>query len=118
MNTRIIKGKNGENLAAEYLEKKGFTIIEKNWRYSRIGEIDIIAAHNDSLVFVEVKTRTSQAFGHPIEAISPQKLRTIQKLAELYMMTNNIKKYDRFRIDVVGILTGNPPTITHITDIF
>ncbi|NLF84060.1 MAG: YraN family protein, partial [Candidatus Gastranaerophilales bacterium] len=59
-----------------------------------------------------------QAFGHPIEAISPQKLRTIQKLAEMYMMNNNIKKYERFRIDVVGILTGNPATITHITDVF
>ena len=118
MRTKVIRGKQGENLAAEYLEKKGYTIIEKNWRYSRLGEIDIIARDGSTLVFIEVKTRTSQAFGHPIEAITPQKLHTLQKLAEIYRGKNATGEYDRVRLDVIGILTGATNDITHIEGVF
>ncbi len=114
MKTKIIKGKKGEDLAAEFLKKQGFKVIEKNWRFSRTGEIDIIAEDKDTLVFVEVKTRTSMCFGHPIEAISSRKLSTIQKLAEIYINTKNMKKYENFRIDIIGILMGKEPEITHI----
>ena len=114
MKTKIIKGKKGEDLAAEFLEKQGFKLIKRNWRFSRIGEIDIIAEDGDTLVFVEVKTRTSMCFGHPIEAISPKKLNTIQKLAEIYINTKTIKEYKSFRIDIIGILMGKEPDITHL----
>ncbi|HSA05806.1 MAG TPA: YraN family protein [Candidatus Gastranaerophilales bacterium] len=117
MKTNISQGKMGEKLAAEFLEKQGMKIIEKNWRFSRIGEVDIIAQDKDILIFVEVKTRTSIAFGHPLEAIRPNKVNTMYKLAEIYINQKQLNAYKGFRVDVIGILTGNMPEITHIKDV-
>ena len=116
MNTNIPKGKIGETLAINFLEKQGFKIIEKNWRFSRLGEIDIIALDKNTLVFVEVKTRTSTNFGHPIEAISSYKFNRIKKLAEIYL-NEKLNNYENFRIDIIGILIGKKTEITHIKDI-
>jgi len=117
MNSNIPKGKKGEELAIQHLERQGFKIIEQNWRFSRLGEIDIIAADSDTLVFIEVKTRTSSSFGHPTEAISQKKLDRIKKLAEIYINENNTAGYENFRVDMVGILAGKDTEITHIKDI-
>ncbi len=117
MKTKITTGKNGEKLAAEFLEKQGMKVIEKNWRFSRVGEIDIIAQEGDTLVFIEVKTRSSTNFGHPLEAISNNKLNTINNLAEIYMSNALTDNYKGFRIDVIGILGCKNPEIIHIKGI-
>ena len=99
------EGKKGEDLAVEFLKKKGFTIIERNFRI-RGGEIDIVAldssAGQKSLVFIEVKTRSSSEFGSPFETITPWKLKTLIKTAQFYKL--KYPKYpDLMRIDAVGV---------------
>lgn len=101
MHSRTPLGKIGENIAAGYLQKNGYRIIERNY-YKRAGEIDIIAIDKDTLVFVEVKTRNSVDFGSPLEAITPWKLRSLIKTAQYYKMTHrNVP--DLLRIDAVSI---------------
>ena len=84
------KGALGENLAAQYLEKLGYKILERNWHFSRTGEIDIIALDRDALVFVEVKSRKSTAFGHPFEAIDEKKYNQVHSIARAYMAQTDI----------------------------
>ena len=108
-------GEWGEEIAAKYLKKKGYQIIEKNFR-SKVGEIDIIAEKNNIICFIEVKTRHSEKYGCPAESITQYKKRHITRTAEYYLL---LKKYeDRdARIDVIEILIndGNT-TINHIED--
>ena len=101
----------GEEKACEYLKKLGFKIIEKNFRKG-YGEIDIVAidptdGSGQVLVFVEVKTRTSNQFGTPLEAITYWKLGTLIKTAQYYKMTHR-NLPESLRIDAVSvILNGN-----------
>ena len=111
------KGNLGENLAAQYLENLGYKILERNWRYSRDGEIDIIALYKDCLVFVEVKTRKTIAFGHPFEAITPKKVSQVQSIARAYMAQSK-EKYKTCRIDGISVLLTNPPQVEHLKNIF
>ncbi len=99
-------GKAGEQIAKNFLINNGFEILEMNFRYSKLAEIDIIAAKKNSLHFVEVKTRTQEFFGNPLEAISPNKLKSIYKCANYYLQ-NSTKKYDKIQIDAVGIVLKN-----------
>ena len=73
-------GRRGEDLAAQFLADAGYTVIDRNWRCAR-GEIDLVALDGNDTVFVEVKTRSSTAFGHPFEAITTQKLARLRRLA-------------------------------------
>jgi putative endonuclease len=91
----------GEDLAAKYLQKKGFKIIERNFRRS-YGEIDIIAVQGRTLVFVEVKTRTSDIFGTPIEQIPSYKMHALVKTVEYYKVTHK-NLPELMRIDAIGI---------------
>lgn len=92
----------GEDLASEYLRKKGYKIIDRNFRQG-YGEIDIIAVYKDVLVFVEVKTRTSQAFGTPFEAITSSKIRTMSKTAQFYKLKNP-KFPEAMRLDAISVV--------------
>lgn len=94
-------GKLGETLAADYLTKRGFHILARNF-YIRYGEIDIIALNDDTLIFIEVKTRIDETFGLPEEAVTQRKLKEIIKTAEYYKMTHR-NLPDLMRIDVVAI---------------
>lgn len=108
----------GEDLATDFLKEKGYKIIERNFRKG-YGEIDIIAIQGRTLVFVEVKTRTGNQFGTPLEAITYFKLRTLVKTAEFYKVLNP-KLPDALRIDAVSILLdnlGNVSNIEHIENI-
>ena len=96
-------GKFGEELAKKFLENKGFSILEMNYRFSKISEIDIIASKNNILHFVEVKTRSQTTFGTPLEAIDNKKLYSIFNCAKFYMQ-NTKKKYKKFQIDAIGIV--------------
>lgn len=95
-------GKYGEELAKNFLIKKGYEIIEMNYRFSRIAEIDIIAKKSNVLHFIEVKTRTQNFYGQPLEAITPSKLKQIYSCAVQYLSKTN-KKYKNYQIDAIGI---------------
>jgi putative endonuclease len=106
-------GKLGEQLAATYLQKRGFKIIERNF-HARYGEIDLIAQDKDTLVFVEVKTRSSDQFGSPEEAVTARKLRGIMQTAHVYAAMHHAESLPQ-RIDVVAIRIqqGGMPAICH-----
>ena len=94
-------GRLGENIAKEYLEKKGYSVIDQNYK-NKYAEIDLIAKYKNSLVFVEVKTRIGEQFGIPEDAINRKKLRRLIRNAQVYMMKKN---YDLdFRIDALCIV--------------
>ncbi len=95
----------GEKAAEKYLKKNGYRIIKKNYR-TPIGEIDIIAEQDKALVFIEVKSRKSLQFGHPIVAVTSQKRRKIIQMSQVFLKNFSIK--DRvIRFDVVTVL-GDP----------
>lgn len=94
-------GKKGEDIAVDFLKKKGYTILERNYR-KKYAEIDIICVKNNTLVFVEVKTRTSTAYGTPFESITPWKLRPVMRLAAYYQMTHT-QLPTFMRIDAIGV---------------
>lgn len=93
-------GNKGEELAAQALEERGFNILERNWQFSH-WEVDIIAAYNERLHFIEVKTRTNQKFGYPEESITRDKMKTLKNAAEAYQEIHPEWKYIQF--DVVAI---------------
>lgn len=110
----------GEEEAVEYLRKKGYKVIERNFRKS-YAEIDIIAVDTSQkphvLVFVEVKTRTGRKFGSGLEAISYWKLNSIRKAAEYYKITSK-NLPDLMRIDAVSVdLSSGPGIIDHVKNI-
>lgn len=96
------QGEHTENLACQYLEKKGFKLIEKNFN-CRVGEIDLIMKDNNSLVFVEVRYRRSNNFGSGAESITASKQAKLIKTASLYLQQH--AKLDKYpaRFDVVSI---------------
>jgi putative endonuclease len=107
---RLETGILGEKLAKDYLKKRGYRIRESNYRCPE-GEVDIIAEHNDYLVFVEVKTRRSREFGSPEESITAEKREKLRAVAAHYQQTHD-KLPQLWRIDVVAIELGpkNKPT--------
>lgn len=115
---RSVLGKAGETLAAEYLTQIGYTILERNYR-SRTGEIDIIARQGKTLVFAEVKTRKTAAFGSPAAAVTVKKQAQISLVAQEYLTRHNL--FDRpARFDVIAVLApdGKKPQIEIITNAF
>lgn len=110
-------GAKGEEIAKKYLQQKGFQIIDQNWRFGNNDEIDLIALDGDELVFIEVKTRSSNEFGEPEEFVNRKKQRFIVRAANFYIDKKDIDKEVRF--DVVAIIL-NPfeENIRHIQDAF
>lgn len=107
-------GRTGEELARSWLERNGMEILDANWRCP-VGELDIVALDGDELAFVEVKTRTSTAFGHPAESITREKLARLRRLAGSWLEAHEVHA-SGMRIDVVAILQrrGEPPLIEHV----
>lgn len=102
MNKTLI-GKQGEDLACDYLKKQGYKIIERNFRI-RGGEIDIVAIDDNTLVYIEVKTRTSHQFGLPEESITFYKLKFLERAAKFWRSKNRHSNLPSLeRIDVVSI---------------
>ncbi len=97
-------GKKGEEVALRFLKKRGYRIVEKNY-VCKMGEMDIIAKEKDTLVFVEVKTRTSTFFGPPQLAVNSRKQRQLSKVALNYLNEKRLKDV-KARFDVVAILIG------------
>jgi putative endonuclease len=111
-------GRRGETLAADHLVASGFEIVERNWRCPQ-GEIDIVATRAGELVFVEVKTRTSAAFGHPLEAITVVKLARLRRLAAAWCEAHP-DNHLPIRIDAIGIIapTRGLVEIEHLERVF
>lgn len=109
-------GRFGERIAARLLTDSGFTIIESNWRCPR-GEIDLIAAAGDTLVFCEVKTRSSVRFGDPGEAVGPAKAARLRTLASLWLDQPGRAAFWRtVRFDVITIVQrpSSLPQVRHL----
>jgi len=119
MEARLL-GKWGEQLVAEDLRKKGWRIIEVNYR-CRFGEIDLIVSNSKYLAFVEVKLRRSDRFGKPKEFVTAEKQRKLRLSAELYLSENPTKLQPRFDVAEIyasqGIKTAHPE-IAYIEDAF
>ena len=111
-------GSRGEHIAATYLTDAGLRVLDRNWR-CREGELDIVARDGDALVFCEVKTRRASGFGHPVEAVTPDKQRRLRTLAQRWLAAHDEHAPD-LRFDVVGVLV--PPTgllrVTHLPAAF
>jgi putative endonuclease len=102
MNPKDELGRAGEQVAAEYLERAGLRILDRNWRCAD-GEIDIVAAERRVLVVCEVKTRSGTVFGTPLEAISRHKRARLRRLAVQWLAAHGVL-FDEVRIDVIGLL--------------
>jgi len=110
-------GSEGEDLACRELENAGYHIAERNYR-SRFGEIDIVAIDEGTVVFVEVKTKTSRDFGDPVDEVTPQKQRQLVSMGEEYY-SFRCRPDTQCRFDVVAVdLSEMPAKITHYKDAF
>jgi putative endonuclease len=112
-------GRRGEDAAAKFLRKLGYVIVARGHR-DRIGEVDLIAVDGRTVVFVEVKTRTSQDAGHPAEAVDADKQRRLTRLALAYMKRHDLLECSA-RFDVVAITWPagkKPPKIEHFKNAF
>lgn len=109
-------GKEGEQLAIKYLIDKGYSILEKNYRYIK-AEIDIIAKKDNIVAAVEVKTRTSDYFGNPEEFVNPKKIKLLLSAMDNYMNEKDLDLEVRF--DIIAILKKRSETkIEHLEDAF
>lgn len=113
-----VVGKIGEEIAVKYLEDIGYEIIQRNYS-CKLGEIDVIAKYKDELIIIEVKTRTSNLYGLPAEAVNDIKQKHIFKVAQYYLIKNEVE--DTFvRIDVIEVYLNKNKTykLNHIKQAF
>jgi len=111
-------GRRGEDLAHRFLERRGFTIVARNYRPpAGGGEIDLIAWQGETLVFVEVKSRSGEEHGAPDRNVSAAKYTTLLRAGRDYARRADVP-WDRVRFDLVSVVLSTPPAITHAPDAF
>jgi len=116
-NGKLLLGKEGERVAERYLQKKGYTLVERNYRCPA-GELDLIVLDRRVVVFVEVKTRTGHGFGSPLEAVEFRKQRKMIQAAQFFLAEKRLQQRDA-RFDVVGVSwPGRNPVVEHIENAF
>ena len=98
----ITLGRKGEAMAVSFLKKKGYKILKTNY-VNKIGEIDVICKYKDEIIFVEVKTRSTEKFGLPREAVTVHKQNKIRLTATLYLQSNNMLD-QKVRFDVIEVV--------------
>lgn len=108
-------GQLGEDIAVEYLKKKGYKVLMRNYRYGRV-ELDIICLFQNEVIFIEVKTRTTDAMAYPEKAVGKSKQRNIRLAAENFVEENQITLPARF--DIIAVVKGENFEIEHIEDAF
>lgn len=110
-------GNLAEELAADFLMKKGYKIIARNFRWQK-AEIDIIASFESKIIIVEVKARTTDAFLEPHEAVNKKKIKNLVQTADQFMQENN--RVEEVRFDIISVLPDDKGKlqITHIEDAF
>lgn len=113
---RSALGKYGEGLAARRLAEAGMTLLERNWRCGRTGEIDIVAREGEVLVVCEVKTRRAGPFQHPLAAITPAKAERLRGLAQRWTQEHGGAPPGGVRIDLVAVLLPRrgAPSVEHV----
>lgn len=110
-------GRRGEDLAHRYLQRSGMLVVARNWRPRPGGlELDIVARDGETLVFVEVKSRTSEEFGSPDRAVGPDKHQRMLRAAMEYARRADIE-WRLARFDIVSVVLADPPAITHLRDV-
>jgi putative endonuclease len=111
-------GRRGEDVAVQYLEGRGLTVLSRNWR-CRHGELDVVAADDSRLVVCEVKTRSGTRFGEPAEAVTGRKAARIRRLARLWLAAHHLP-WTEVRFDVCAVLLepGRPATVQHYESAF
>ena len=111
-------GRRGEQLAADYLQGLGLSLVERNWRCS-LGEIDLVMRDGRETVFVEVKTRAGLGYGHPLESITVAKLARLRRLAGAWCEAHP-GGFGGIRIDAVAVIAprGEGVTIEHLRRVF
>ena len=114
--SHLLLGQQGEEMAAKMYQEKGFEIVQRNFRSGK-AEIDLIVKKGNLMIFVEVKTRTSVAFGMPEEDVTSRKAKLIVNAAEQYTYDHNWQSNVRFDI-VAIIITRDNTEITHFEDAF
>ncbi len=113
------EGRRGEEIASSFLIKRGYRIVGRNFRFSKYGEIDIIAVHKDILVFVEVKFRKNNKYGRAIESINDVKRKRIVKTARYFLIKKGILGKVNTRFDVIAIdVIDGKTKIDHIKNAF
>ncbi|HEY7716527.1 MAG TPA: YraN family protein [Candidatus Binatia bacterium] len=114
---KLLLGQQGERIAEQYLKSKGYKLVERNYRCAA-GELDLIVLDRRVIVFVEVKTRTGQGFGTPLEAVEIRKQRKMIQAAQFFMSAKGLHQRDA-RFDVVGVSwIGRDPVVEHIENAF
>ncbi len=117
MAEHIDLGKRGEQLAKEYLQKKGFKILKTNYRVGN-AEVDIIAEHQKQTVFIEVKTRMISKYGTPEMAVTQEKRRNMKRVARGYIQNNKLSGEVRFDIISIIFSNKNDYELLHFDDAF
>jgi len=107
-----LKGKIGENAAATFLTKKGYQIISRNF-YVRGGELDLVATYQDTLVFIEVKTRSGSDFGTPEEAVTPWKIKALLRAGQ-YFALKHPGLPAAFRLDLITVNLDSANQVTRL----
>jgi putative endonuclease len=116
-------GRYGEDVAARHLSDAGLTILDRNWR-CRAGELDLVATDAEVLVFCEVKTRSSGAFGTPAEAVTPAKAGRVRRLAQLWLADRrdggSSEYWPELRFDVVSVMRRpqGAASVEHLKGVF
>ncbi|MDQ0789489.1 putative endonuclease [Streptomyces sp. B3I8] len=113
---RSALGRYGEALAARRLTEAGMTVLRRNWRCGRTGEIDIVARDGDALVICEVKTRRAGPFEHPMAAITPAKAERLRDLAQRWVQEHGGAPPGGVRVDLVGVVLPRrgAPVVEHV----
>ena len=101
---RVSRGHSYEKLAGKFFQQQGFEIIERNWRTGHL-EIDLIVQQENLIVFVEVKSSSSQEYGHPAQRVNKKKIGNLSRAAQQYLIDHNIENSD-LRFDVVTFTAG------------
>jgi len=110
-------GRRGEDIAQRFLQRAGIVIVDRNYRMSSgAGEVDLIGWDAETLVFVEVKSRTSEEHGAPDRAIGTQKQFRLMRAAREYARHAEVR-WDKVRFDVVNVVFSTPPAVTHFRDV-
>lgn len=111
-------GDRGEDIAAAYLEAKGWLIFDRNYAFEK-AELDIVATDHNYIIFVEVKTRSNTYFGRPEEYVTPEKEKNLKKAAEAWVYERKMETAV-CRFDIISIVQNNngAPEITHFEDAF
>lgn len=118
MAAKDILGRAGEARAARHLEERGYTILDRNWRCAQ-GELDIVAIDDGVLAVVEVKTRSSESYGHPFEAVDARKRRRLWQLAHAWLVAHpDGPRVAAVRLEAIGII-GDPDSgrLEHLQDL-